>query len=265
MYIKLCAGQGVSTASAKFSSSPASNNADSTGVDDVHLAGFIFVPYADGQYSVGTQFYGASNLPGQNLNALGSVTGLTQAGDLYSGSMYVMMNGIGDEWTDFLDDTTFFLSGSMSRTNPDDRTDQFGQKQAMLGSTEMENGYSYWAGLQMPSLVSEEGRFGIEFNHGSKYWRPITYGEDSVIGSKVAARGDAYEIYFTEPLVDDILSLQIRYTYIDYDYTGSNGFFGNASGAPFKISELEGTAAANNSGNVVDVAQDLRIYLRYRY
>ncbi|MDF1882136.1 DUF3373 family protein [Sulfurimonas sp. MAG313] len=272
MYVKLCAGQGATSASEKFSAAPYSNNTGNTGVDDVILAGLIFVPYDDGQYAIGTQFYGATNLPGQNVDfnptspTRGSITGLTQAGDLYSGSVYFMMNGIGDELSDFLDDTTFFVSGSMSRTNPDNRLDNFGQQQAMLGSTDMQNGYSYWVGLNMPSLISEDGRFGLEFNHGSKYWRPITYGEDTMIGSKVAARGNAYEMYFTEPLVDDVLSLQIRYTYIDYDYSGSNGFFGNASGTPYSIDDLQSNPFLSGvAGNVVDVAQDLRIYLRYRY
>jgi hypothetical protein len=264
MYIKLCAGQGVSSANEKFSSTPYANTADGYEVDDVHLAGLIFVPYDNGQFSVGTQFYAASNLPGQNINAATfDVTGLTPVGDLYSGSIYMMTNGIGNEWSNFLDDTTFFVSGAMSRTNPNDGLDQFNQQQAMLGSTDMENGYSYWAGLNMPSLISDEGRFGLEFNHGSKYWRPITYGEDTMIGSKVAARGNAYEAYFTEPLIDDTFSLQVRYTYIDYDYSGSNGFFGNATGTPMKISDI-----ASNSplgGSVVDKAQDIRVYLRYRY
>ena len=276
MYVKFCAGQGVSSANEKFSSTPYANNADGGDVDDVHLAGLIFVPYDNGQFSIGTQFHGASNLPGQNTktqqvgadaSAMSSVTGLTPAGNLYSGSMYMMMNGIGDEWSDFLDDTTFFVSGSMSRTDPDDRTDQFGQQQAMLGSTEMENGYSYWLGLNMPSLFSEDGRFGLEFNHGSKYWRAITYGEDTMIGSKIAARGDAYEAYFTEPLVDDVLSLQVRYTYIDYDYSGSNGFFGNVSGTPMNIEDVQNNPQldAAVSGNIVDKAQDIRVYLRYRF
>jgi len=267
MYIKLCAGKGVTHAHEKFSTQPYANTLSAGEVDNVYLGGFIFVPYDDGQYSIGTQVYGASSLPGQNFDATAPVpnpTPLTPAGDLYSGSIYFMMNGIGDEWADFLDDTTFFMSGAMSRTNPDDRTNPFNpaEQQKMFGSTDMENGYSYWVGLNMPSLISEDGRFGLEFNHGSKYWRSITYGEDTLIGSKVAARGDAYEAYFTEPLVDDSLSLQIRYTYIDYKYSGSNGFFGNVSGTPYTIEEAN---AFGFGSQVVDKAQDLRVYLRYRF
>ena len=286
MYVKLCAGQGTTNGNEKFTGNGASyaDNLDEA-VKDIHLAGFIFVPYDDGQYSVGTQFYGASNLPGLDINqgrhngALGiaQVTGqfgdtlnvglgtvqnkLTTVGDIYNGSMYVKVDGIGDEWTDFLDDTTFFVSGSMSRTHPDDTKDVFGQQKQMLGSTDMQNGYSYWVGTQMPSLISEDGRMGFEFNHGSKYWRPLTYGEDTLVGSKMAVRGNAYEAYFTEPLIDDILSLQIRYTYLDYDYTGSNGFFGTAAGGAVAIEDIP----ESNTGSYVDKAQDIRVYLRYRY
>jgi len=276
MYVKFCAGQGSTNADEKFSATPAAYNFDfqadgftpAGAIKPIHMAGLIFVPYDNGQFSIGTQFTGASNMPGQNFDgnpsspSFGSATALTPVGDLYTGTMYMMLNGIGDEWSDFLDDTTFFVSGAATRTDPDEGVDQFGNQKAMLGSTDMETGYSYWAGLNMPSLFSDEGRFGLEYNHGSKYWRPITYAEDTLIGSKVAARGDAYEIYFTEPLLEEAFTLQVRYTYIDYKYSGSNGFFGNVSGTPLTMQEA---IAFGQGGNVVDIAQDLRIYLRYQF
>jgi len=132
----------------------------------------------------------------------------------------------------------------------------------MLGTTEVKTGKSYWIGTQFPSLLGEDGRWGVEYNYGSKYWRPITYGEDTNIGSKVAARGKAYEAYFTEYLVEDILSIQLRYTYIDYKYTGSNGFFGNATGSAVS---MDNAIAGGMGSMVVDKAQDIRFYLRYKY
>lgn len=254
MYVKLCGGRGASNASPRFSSAPYAENVND--LNSIDLAGLIFVPYDNGQFSLGTQFYTANNLIDLR-NPMDQRDGFQTVGNINSASAYMMLNGIGNDWSGFLDDTTVFVSGAMSQTDP--------KKGAggMLGSTDKENGYSYWAGINMPSLISDEGRFGLEFNHGSKYWRPITYGEDTMIGSKVAARGNAYEAYFTEPLVDDTFSLQVRYTYIDYDYSGSNGFFGNTTGAPMKISDIP----ADNpmAGMVVDKAQDIRVYLRYRY
>jgi len=286
MYLKFCFGQGITNASDKNANTPFANNANSA-AKDTHLAGLIFVPYDDGQYQFGTQIYGATNLPGLDSNrgegnggtvtindsygnSVNAIVGTIRSdfvsqGDLYSGTAWFITNGIGDELSDFLDDTTFFVSGAMSRTNPDDGLDTFGQTKSMLGSTDMENGYSYWVGLQMPSLVSEEGRFGLEFNHGSQYWRSFTYAEDTLIGSKMAVRGDAYEVYFTEPLIDDILSLQIRYTYLDYSHAGSNGFFGSTSGSALSISDIASNPLTGRSGTTVDTAQDIRVYLRYRY
>ena len=51
--------------------------------------------------------------------------------------------------------------------------------------------------------------------------------------------------------------MQLRYTYIDYDYTGSNGFFGISTGTPTRI--VDGMA------NTVESAQDIRLSIRYRY
>lgn len=178
-------------------------------------------------------------------------------GGLYSATANFVINGIGNDLGEFWDNTTFFISGAVSQTNPN-------SGQYMLGSTDAKTGYSEWVGVQFPSLISREGRWGVEYNHGSKYWRSITYGEDTNIGSKLAARGNAYEAYFTEPLVDNVLSFQLRYTYITYDYTGSNGFFGGnadgttGSGTPIAIS-------ATGTPNAVKEAQDIRAYLRYKF
>jgi hypothetical protein len=66
----------------------------------------------------------------------------------------------------------------------------------------------------------------------------------------------------TQNLIDNVLSFQLRYTYIDYEYSGSNGFFGSTTGTPMTMEQ----AIANGYGaNVVDKAQDIRAYLRYRY
>jgi hypothetical protein len=225
-YFKLCLGRGMSNAEPRFSSAPYSaQDAETTNVD---MAGIIVVPYDDKQYSTGFQYTYANNLIDAEYSLAGVYDHMKTVGGLHTATAFAMVHGIGDGISDFLDDTMIFVSGAMSKTNPK-------EGQYMLGSSNSQTGYSYWIGTQFPSLISEEGRWGVEFNHGSNYWRPITYGEDTLIGSKIAARGDAYEVYFTEPLVDDILTFQLRYTYIDYDYSGSNGFFG---GNPLQMTRL---------------------------
>jgi hypothetical protein len=256
-YFKLCAGRGMSEAEPRFASTPYAGEQSVT--NNVDMAGIIIVPYDNKQYSTGFQYTYANNLI-DSVDVTNPNLGMETVGGLHTVTAFGMINGIGDGWADFLDDTLIFVSGAMSKTDP------YANKY-MLGSADSETGYSYWIGTQFPSLISDEGRWGAEFNHGSNYWRPITYGEDTLIGSKIAARGDAYELYFTEPLVDDILTFQLRYTYIDYDYAGSNGFFGgqpgttSGSGTPYAISSGMG----NDAGSYVDKAQDIRAYIRYKF
>ena len=254
MYVKLCAGRGLTNADTKMSSpTPYANNTNA--LPDIDLAGFIFVPYDNGQYSFNTQYYYANNLIDSNT----SYNGFDTVGGMHSFTANFIANGIGDDWSEYLEDTIFFVSWAMTKTKPKDRGTQTG----MLGSNKAETGSSLWIGAQMPSIISEDGKWGLEYNHGSRYWRSITYAEDTNIGSKLATRGDAYEIYFTEPIVEDILSLQLRYTYIDYKYTGSNGFFGNTTGNSMLIDDIPTSSAM--ASQIVDKAQDIRFYIRYRY
>ena len=126
--------------------------------------------------------------------------------------------------------------------------------EGMAGSRDKESGYSIYAGIQVPGFM-EGQRLGLEYNHGSKYWRSFTYGEDTLIGSKLAARGDAYEIYYTIPLVKKNLTAQLSYIYIDYDDAGSDLFFGQ-SGNP---------AGFMGMMPYVDKASEVRASVRYRY
>ena len=266
MYVKFCAGRGMSNAAPKFTSTPYTDVNNLNGANtNIDLAGLIFVPYDNGQYSIGSQYYYASNLI-DSVNPANQLAGFKTVGGLHSVTANFTANGIGDEINDYLDDTIFFVSGAMSITDPNSNERMlYGAVDANGIATqagESKTGYSAWVGLQMPSFVTDDGRWGMEYNYGSQYWRSITYAEDTNIGSKLATRGNAYEVYFTEYLIDDILSLQLRYTYIDYDYTGSNGFFGDTTGASMSMDDA---VAAGMGSQVVDKAQDIRFYLRYKY
>jgi hypothetical protein len=308
MSIKLCMGQGSTNATPLFGTATSYAN-DINQLSDIKLAGFIFEPYNDGQIISKFTWYRAFDLPG--MDAMPTVGGTNpmnpsltiapssfrQYGDMDGAAFSVLIDGITEDG--YFSDAKVFGSFAWSKTNPNAGV-------SMLGSSESETGTSYWFGTQLP--VTENGKFGLEYNHGSQYWRPFTYAEDTMIGSKLAARGDAWEAYFTYQLTD-ALSAQIRYTDISYDYTGSNGFFGNYSGAANKIEDIKAGAAAfkamggtidetgaHNLGvvtgalmqqgmdqataqqtagkmagaalfapNVVEAAQDLRFYIRYRF
>ena len=240
-WFKLCMGRGLTSATPRFSNT---DYAKDDKYVNSNMIGAIFVPYDNGQYSLHTNYTVSTGMIG-DADGDATTPGFAAYGDMGLSTVMFKAEGIGDEISDFLDDTIFFTSYSQSITKPDD-----GKK--MLGSADDQTGHSVWVGLQMPCLLFDDARFGVEWNKGSKYWRSMTYAEDTMIGSKIAARGTAKEIYWYKPLTKS-LSMNLRYTQIDYDYAGSNGFFG-PFGAPRDIAATD-----------VKKATDTRISFRYKF
>ncbi len=313
MSFKVCLGYGSTNAAPLFDRlDGTSYSEDENSLSDIKLGGFIFEPYNDGQYIVKATWYRAFDLPGfdetEFMNAFmaGSMAGgnFNQSGNMDGAALSVLVDGLTDEG--YMADVKLFGSVAWSKTDPDGGINpNTGTPYNMLGSIESETGSSYWFGAYLPvGEGAEYGTVGLEYNHGSQYWRPFTYAEDTMIGSKIAARGDAWEANYTYQ-INDALSLQARYVSIDYEYTGSNSFFG-ADGTPMKIDDIkagaamwtqlggtadpasgatvvgnlmasgmtmdQAVAAANDMGmaaafapTIVEKAQDFRLYLRYRF
>ncbi len=291
MSLKFCFGRGLTNAHGRFYNASGLDYIPGNGdLDTIDLAGFIFVPYNDGQYHIETTYYRGFNVPGyvagtmnwtgaNPANPMDSMNwapdmnsmGLYTVGDMDGAAISVLVDGIGDGISDFLDDTVVFGSFAWSKTRPSEVNnrnfngspmgDMVMPTTSMLGSSDSETGTSYWIGAQFPAMFTEEGRIGLEYNHGSEYWRSFTYGEDTMIGSKLSVRGDAYEAYYTQPLMGKAFSMQLRYTYIDYAQTGSQAFFGDGS----MSMDVDDPMLAMMGMDTIDTASDLRLYFRYRY
>jgi len=249
-WLKFCAGRGYSSSKGKwpYDGSPAYSKDPLKNTD---FAGFIFVPYDNGQYSLWTEVIQAWNLKGYNFvsaaDAQNAQTGqdfsasMQDLGDYYGFNAVFKADGIGDGISDFLDDTKAFVSFAVSATKPDDN-------KQMLGSTKSKTGTSLWIGADMPA--GESSRIGFNFVKGSKYWRSFTYGEDTLAGSIAAVRGKAYELYLNTEIIPH-LSAGLRATYLKYDYAGSDAFFGLAGDPNQKL--------------YVESAKDIRAYIRYNF
>ena len=272
MHLKLAAGRGASYIMPSISYAP-----DADVGENINMFAFNFVPYADEALHTELQAMYVTNLI--DLTDMNDPSkGFDNVGDMYLGAFMTSYK------VSSLNDTLFFASIGMSQTKPS-------VGQAMLGSTDDEVGLSYWVGAQWNCLLTENAKVGLEYNHGDQYWRSFTYAEDTVVGSKMAVRGDAYEFYFTKEITEG-LSFQARYTYLNYDYTGSNGFFGSTTGNAMKIDDIKKAAtgwnnmsaqqqqgfqqqnpemagqmqmASNMASQVVENAQDIRFYLRYQF
>ena len=249
--LKFCLGRGYSSSTGKWPSdgSPAYSK-DGKKITD--FGGFLLVPYNDGQYSVWWEQIWAWNVKGMRNG--GNDTNLSNdymddLGSFMGTNIIFKASGIGDGISDFWDDSKAFISLAYTKTNPKNK------QHPMLGSTDSKSGWSIWIGADFPTL-SDEGsdRWGFNFVHGSKYYRAMTWGEDTLIGSIAATRGNAYEVYYHHYLLDN-LTAGIRATYIKYSYTGSNAFFGDYS-TPVKVKD---------NPNAIKSAADIRAYIKYSF
>ena len=214
----------------------------STGSEDRNVDFFV-VPgaaYNDGQHEVMYQWAHIFNTKGLNTT---SSQPKIDAGTADLFALSYKINGL-DEDSDFLFDTSLFASGAYSYYDAN-------KGYILNGSSDggVSKGHSFWVGANIPDMLTESGKLGFEYNYGSKYWTPMTWAEDTAIGSKVAVRGSAYEAYWNFDLFGvKYLPSQIRYTYAQHDYTPNI----NCSGwTPVQEEDI--------------VAQDLRFFVAYKY
>jgi hypothetical protein len=210
-------------------STPWGPYADINSAKEDESVDFFVMPgmaYDNGQYALMYQWAHIFNTKGLNIaqnsawKAAGKPSTMHNGKKNASGTADLLalsfkVDGIGDEINDFLDETTAFASVALSYYDAKDGY-------SLVGSTDggISKGYSYWFGTIFPDMITDAGKFGLEYNHGSQNWTPMTWAEDSAMGSKIAVRGDAYEAYWNFNLFGNkYLPSQVRYTYAQHDYT----------------------------------------------
>lgn len=120
----------------------------------------------------------------------------------------------------------YFVAGGWSQTQPD--YGMFNDPFSSTGTnTDNENGYSLYVGARYD--LDEAGlKFGAEFNYGSQYWLSMAPGHDEIYQSKLATRGQVYEVYTIWDLpTGEAISkyaktfVRLGYQHYEYDYYGS--------------------------------------------
>ncbi|WP_136795456.1 DUF3373 family protein [Desulfosediminicola ganghwensis] len=121
-------------------------------------------------------------------------------------------------------DLNYFIAGGYSQTIPDSEGMFFFDG---TPSTDNEDGYSIYAGVRYD--WDDIGlKLGGEFNWGSQYWLAMSPGHDEIYQSKLATRGQVYEVYLIYDLpTGEALSkyaktfMRLGYQHYEYDYSGS--------------------------------------------
>ncbi|MBW1649978.1 MAG: DUF3373 family protein [Deltaproteobacteria bacterium] len=164
-------------------------------------------------------------------------------------------------------DIDFFAGASWSHTSPSNISKiPFYEMLGMgllssNGNLEDQNGYSFYIGTRLS--MPYDGKLGLEYNWGSKYWLSMTTAEDSLVASKLATRGHAYEIYYIQPIFNQNFFAKLGLMYYDYQYTGS----GSPLGAPVKIDGMTSLEKLYSTGlsPVIDNALNLYFSLTFRF
>jgi len=120
----------------------------------------------------------------------------------------------------------YFIAGGWSQTHPD-ANGMFFDPFNPADNTDSKNGYSAYIGVRY-DLDNAGFKFGAEFNYGSKYWLAMSPGHDDIYRSKLATRGQVYEVYTIWDLpTGAALSkyaktfMRLGYQHYEYDYSGS--------------------------------------------
>jgi hypothetical protein len=170
----------------------------------------------------------------------------------------------------------WFVSGGMTIIRPNNNAGMFGGMgsdaifEAELNTTgteiimvpkvatdtDDEEGYGFYAGVQTPAPM---GKFGLEYNYGSKYWTPFTQAQDDPIGGKLSTRGHVGEAYYIFD-VNPRMFIKLSGLYYDFEYSGS----GSPVGKPQKIDDIQ-DGDAYSLMPVIDTAYDLNASLTVKF
>jgi hypothetical protein len=138
------------------------------------------------------------------------------------GNLYHTSAMYQDKWQSL----NYFVAGGWSRTDPDEAGMLNDFLSPTPANTSAENGYSVYLGARY-DFQARPFKLGLEFNHGSKNWIGMSPGHDDMYASKLATRGQVYEVYTIYDIPGWRVSkmgrafIRAGYQHYNYDYTGS--------------------------------------------
>lgn len=202
------------------------NDVSSTSVNDTDFAGFSWDVFQQGPRFLNVQTFGAFNLfnypvfpsTTDNNNFLAKLGPRANLGNIYhTSSMYM----------DKVSNLNYFIGGGWSHSAPNDNG-MFNDRASGTVDTNSEDGYSIYTGVRY-DMDNLGLKLGAEYNYGSQYWVAFSPGHDDIYMSKLATRGNAYELYMiydlpTGAAISKYAKTFVRLGWQFYDYNYSGGF-----------------------------------------
>jgi len=281
--VRFCYGQGFES---EYGNGSLFNDDITENLKDTHLGGFNVDLYGNGSTLIQATLFRAQDV----VDGFTGVFAFpTQFGELFAGTLYSDMQkfpnmnfnvrytpstvigninlvalGVTHEYDSGF---TWFGSFGMTQLESNGEAGMFGgmgndavfeaqlsddgseiyMMAARAEDDDTQEGYGVYVGIQVPAPM---GKFGLEYNYGSKYWTPFTQAQDDLVGSKLSTRGHVAEAYYIFD-INPRAFIKIGGLYYDYEYTGS----GSPVGKPVKVSDIQ-DGTAYSLLPVVDTAWD---------
>jgi hypothetical protein len=216
--IRFCYGRGFENGLQYDEGSP---------VDDTDFAGFSWDVMQKGSRFMNIQAFGVYNLfnypefsdASVNEDYASMMGPRTDLGQMYHTST-VYMNKVNN--------LNYFVAGGWSHSDPNGNGMFNDPLSATPNNTDSEDGYSFYTGVRY-DMDNLGLKLGAEYNYGSQYWVSFSPGHDDLYMSKLATRGNAYELYMiydlpTGEAISKFAKTFIRLGWQYYDYNYSGGF-----------------------------------------
>lgn len=185
--------------------------------------------------------------------------GYLDAGRMNIGNIY-HTSGV---YEDKYENLNYFLAAAWSRTDPNEKgmLNHYTAPGTYTSNTDEEDGYAVHLGVRY-DIPNQPFKIGAEYNHGSKYWIAMTPGHDDMYASKLATRGDVYEVYFIYDIPGgEAVSkfgkafIRVGYQRYEYDYTGSMDW----NVKPYDVDAAEAFTANLAGQDVVENADQVYV------
>ena len=265
--LRFCFGQGFES---EWGNGEKFNDDINRNLDDTYLGGFNFDAYNDGKtlvqftafraQDVVDGFKGEFAFPAQyaalfaptmnadmqkfpNMNFVVRYTPTTVIGDInLAGAGFSREEDNGFVWFGSLAMTQLRSNGkagmfggmgndAVYEAQLNDDGTEIIMMPARAENDDNQEGYGVYVGLRVPAPM---GKFGLEYNYGSKYWTPFTQNQDDLLGSKLSTRGQVGEAYYIFDINPNCF-IKVGGLYYDFEYSGS----GSPVGRPVKIDDVE--------------------------
>ena len=105
---------------------------------------------------------------------------------------------------------------------------------------ESQDGYALYTGIRykLPFEGLKNPSIGLEYNHGSEHWNGLLSAGSGDLISKLGVNGDAYELYYIQPIDKKHMFCRIGGVYMDYDYYNPMLFYGSQTKSDMSITNL---------------------------